>query len=228
MSELLFLVPSRGRPGKAQELIKAWFETMSGDSELLLLVDDDDPCLDEYLAIGLPGWATIQIGPRRPVAQLVNEVALEEADKHIAIGFMGDDHRPRTPKWDEAILEVLLELRSGVVYGNDLFQGRNLPTAVVITSDIVRALGWFSPPGLKHMYMDNAWLALGEGLKRLVYMPEIVIEHMHPMVGKAGWDEGYHAVNNSEVYAHDKAVLAAWLKTSYTEDIARVKAAIEG
>lgn len=228
MSELLYLVPSRGRPGNAQDLIKAWFQTMAADTKLLFLLDDDDPKLDEYLAIGLTDWVSMEVGQRQPVAQLVNEAAVAHAKDNFAIGFMGDDHRPRTSRWDAAILEVLLEIKSGVLYPNDLFQKEKLPTSVVITSDIVRALGWFSPPGLFHMYMDNAWLALGEGLQRLVYMPSVVVEHLHPMAGKADWDQGYKDVNNDNVYAHDRAVLERWLQGDYMADLARVKAAIEG
>lgn len=230
MSELLYLVPSRGRPENAKELIQAWSETKDADANtgLLFLLDGDDPRLEEYLAIDLPNWAAMEVGQRQPVAVLVNKAAVARAKGNFAIGFMGDDHRPRTPRWDAVILEALLEHGPSVIYTNDLFQKEKLPTSVVISSSIIRALGWYSPPGLIHMYMDNAWLALGDGLQRLLYLPTVIVEHLHPVAGKAEWDQGYRDVNNEAVYAHDRAVLAQWLQEGYMADLARVKAAIEG
>jgi hypothetical protein len=226
MSELLFLVPTRGRPGNARELLEAWEATRTGDSRLRFLIDIDDPCWNEYIAIKLPNWASMRYGPRQPVAELVNVHAVKLAPRHFAIGFMGDDHRPRTKQWDEAMIGVLRQMGAGVIYGNDLFQGENLPTAVAITSNVVRALGWYSPPGLHHMYMDNSWKVLGEGLERIAYLPEIIIEHVHPVAGKTGMDEGYERVNAPEVYSHDKTVFKAWLEGSYMDDIARVNKAL--
>jgi hypothetical protein len=34
-------------------------------------------------------------------------------------------------------------------------------------------------------------------------MGDVVIEHMHPIAGKAEWDEGYIRVNDGSMYATD-------------------------
>lgn len=196
-NELKVIVPSRGRPDNVLRLISAWTDT-GATSGLEIVLDNDDTSFEEWhfeQIMEAGDWIGITSGPRIRLGPTLNREALIEADLHPFIGFMGDDHVPRTPGWDERICEALRELGTGIVYGNDLFQGPNLPTAVFMTSDIIKTLGYMCPPGLVHMYLDNAWLAWGQGIDRLRYLPDVVIEHVHPQAGgKAEVDEGYREV----------------------------------
>ena len=82
----------------------------------------------------------------------------------------------RTQGWDRLLLEALDKLGGeGIVYGNDLHQGEALPTAPVISSGIVGALGWMMEPSLKHMHVDDVWRDLGRAAGCLAYVPEVVI-----------------------------------------------------
>jgi hypothetical protein len=63
-----------------------------------------------------------------------------------------------------------------------------------MSSSIVQALGYFCPPGLIHMYLDNFWAELGRGANCLAYRGDVIIEHMHPLAGKAEVDAGYDEV----------------------------------
>lgn len=228
MSDLLVIVPSRGRPGNVAELLEAWHQTAasSGRTRLLIAVDDDDPELSGYRALPLPGWAELAVGPRERMNPTLNRRALECAGDHYALGFMGDDHRPRTRCWDDAVLGALRAMGSGLAYGDDLVQRERLATAVFITSDIVRALGYFAPPRQMHMYLDNAWMTLGTMLGRLAYLPNVVIEHLHPVAGTAEWDDGYREVNAQVVYDSDRAAFEAWLREDLEAAVERVEEAI--
>lgn len=219
------LCPSRGRPQNVRALLEAWGET-TGTAELLIAVDDDDPCLKEYLALEPLEASDLVVGPRHWLGGTLNELAPQLAERHYAIGFLGDDHRPRTRGWDHRFVEALRELGSGLVYGNDLFQGERLPTAVAMTSDIVMTLGYFVPPGMTHMYFDNFWLGLGRALNRITYLPEVVIEHSHPLAHKAEWDERYAEVNAPEMYERDRKRFAQWIQAESPEAIARLQHAM--
>jgi hypothetical protein len=144
------------------------------------------------------------------LAQWTNELAVE-ALRHGAdiLGFLGDDHRPRTPGWDERVKEAFRKMGSGLVYCDDGLQGERLPTAPFWSADIVRELGWFYPPTLQHMYADNAWLKLASDLGRCTYLPDVSIEHMHPSAGKAQMDDVYR--ENDTQYARDARAYQAWL-----------------
>lgn len=207
---MLVIVPSRGRPGNVRRLEESLSDTEVSDVEFLYAVDPDDPCLGEYIDIDSPRiWI---MHKRLYLGGTLNYLALLNASKYDVIGFMGDDHLPRTRHWDKNILNVMDQDRPMVVYGNDLLQRDALPTSVFISSSVIRALGYMCPPGLRHLWIDNAWKTLGKELGTLTYLNDTVIEHMHPVAGKAAWDEGYSRVNSGEQNNADRQEYERWIR----------------
>jgi hypothetical protein len=214
MADLVVIVPSRGRPDAAAELADAFQETCTGGTGLWFAVDDNDPTLESYLQVPKAHKdkrVTVNVGvvgdPTNMVYAL-NEAAMHAAETDpalFAVGFMGDDHRPRTDGWDSAYLEVLSDLGTGIVYGDDLLQCGGLPTQCAMTADIIRELGFMAPPTLTHLAVDNWWLEIGRQAGCIRYLPDVVVEHMHPAAGKAEWDDGHRRVNSPEMYSRDLA-----------------------
>lgn len=223
---LLVVIPSRGRPRHIAALADAWTATQT-DADCIVAVDDDDPARGEYFDVvaSHPRFDLV-VGPRLGMVGSLNKVAVDNCETYDAVGFMGDDHRPRTVIWDTLIGRSLTELGTGIVYGNDLLQGEKLPTAAFMTSDIIRTLGWMSPPRLRHLYVDNAWRSLGLALGALTYLRDVVIEHLHPVAGKADWDEGYRTVNAPDVWASDTAEYERWLAEDCARDAEHVRQAV--
>lgn len=223
MTDLVVVVPSRGRPNAARELADAFEKTCSADTELVFAVDGDDPTRTDYIRQA----PTVFVSPSVNMVQALNCVAKVHASgrrQAFAIGFMGDDHRPRTPGWDAAYLDALRELGTGIVYGDDLLQHRALPTQCAMTADIVRALGHMAPPTFTHLYIDDYWLRLGTDADCIRYLPDVVVEHRHPVAGKAQWDEGYLRVNNPEMYEKDRAAWGQYLTCGFIGDVEKVRA----
>lgn len=218
MPDLLIIVPTRGRPEAAAELLTVWD---GANADLLFAVDDDDPDRDTYAA--LDAWVTV--GPRRRLGPTLNAAAAEYAGDYRAVGFLGDDHRPRTPGWPEQFLEALdRHPVPGLAYGNDLLQGRNLPTAVVMDSRIIGALGRMVPEGLVHLFLDNYWLDLGRELDAIAYLDNVIVEHLHPVAGKAEWTPAYQESN--AWWAHDEATYRAFVAAGGIQaDAALIRAA---
>jgi hypothetical protein len=228
MPDLVVIVPTRGRPAAAREFITAFAETRT-IAHLRLAVDFDDPAKPEYEAVtGQPFLENrVLEGQPSSMVKALNAVAIglaNQEDPPFAIGFMGDDHRPRTKGWDQAYIDALRELGTGIVYGNDLLQGENLPTQVAMTSDIVRALGYMVPPTLTHLFVDNFWRDLGLGADCLRYLPDVVVEHLHPVAGKAEWDEGHRRVNAPAMYSADRAAYMRYTVEQFHADVAKVEA----
>ena len=235
MADLLVIVPTRGRPGSVAPIVEAWNTTSAWvDAQLAFVVDQDDPTLDqckaEFAAVDLPpredrGPARMAVFDSwRPLAPKLNAAARLWRSDHFALGFAGDDHLPRTPGWTTAMLAALREMGTGVVYGDDLLQRERLCTSWAMTSDIVRALGRMVPAPVEHMYCDNSVMALGRTAGCLRYLPEVVIEHMHPLAGKAEWDSGYVRVNRAEQFAQDEAAYSHWLTNGLAADVKAVEA----
>src|SRR4051812_42046044 len=221
---LVYLVPTRGRPQNAMHLIEAFRVTTTGCAALVLAVDDDDPKLSSSLALG---WPPLIIGPRLRLGGTLNWLAPRAADLGArAVGFMGDDHRPRSIGWDGALLTALRDSGPGVAYGNDLFQGVNLPTAVAISAEVIDTLGFYVPPGMVHLYLDDWWRHLGEALGALTYLPDVIIEHLHPSAGKAELDASYIETNSSGQYAADHQCWRAYLDDARPADLQRLHHAL--
>lgn len=226
MPDLVMVVPSRGRPEAAAELARACRDTCTANTWLFVVVDSDDDTLPRYAA---PEATTVFYAWGPPNAGHVGAInygarrALAEFDPW-AIGKLDDDHRPRTKGWDTLLLAELKRMRTGIVYGNDLLQGQRLPTAPVMTADIVKALGYMGPPQLWHLYVDDFWRDLGEQADCLRYVPDVVVEHMHPTAGKAPMDDGYRRANSARRYRDDGAAYDLYKAERMAGDVAKVRA----
>lgn len=222
-SGMLVIVPSRGRPDNIKRLVQGFRDTAKAKTHLLVAVDEDDPELDGYLEIETePPHFDIVVGPRLRLGGTLNELAPRYVDEYKIIGFMGDDHLPRTVKWDTSIFQAMTP--AGVIYGNDLFQGPNLPTAVFMNSSVIETLGYFVPRGLTHLYFDNIWKDWGEGTDQLTYLSDVVIEHLHPAAGKAENDERYTEVNSDTMYTADEARYREYHESGeFAADVAKLR-----
>lgn len=223
MSDLIVIVPTRGRPDNLWQLWLAFKETCTASTLLVACVDDDDSELDAYRKVhtaaceqtadsAVDARFLLLIGPRLRLGGTLNRYAPYWATLTDRIGFLGDDHRPRTVGWDRQYIEALDQLGTGIVYGNDLIQGPNLPTQVTMTSDIVLTLGYMVPPGIIHLFADNAWKAIGEAVGRMAYLPDVIVEHLHPVAGKAAFDLGYSEANAPEVWGADQVTYERWVR----------------
>lgn len=236
MSDLLVIVPTRGRPSALERVADAWYATRAfvDGATLVFAVDGDDPMYPGYhqalerLAAADPGPTPINLmnaGEWRPMVPKLNAAAAMFAEQgHFALGFAGDDHLPRTAGWVGRYLETLREMGTGIVYGNDLLQRERLPTQWAMTSDIVKALGRMVPAPVEHMYCDDSVLALGRLAECIRYLDDVVIEHMHPIAGKGPVDDGYRRVNASRQYAADRVAYLRYGVEQLRADVETVKA----
>jgi hypothetical protein len=221
VSDLVVIVPSRGRPNAVAEMAEAFEQTCTTNVRLWFAVDEDDPAADKYAA-AMAKRAVVAVTDNESMVDALNKAARYFATggppHFAAIGFMGDDHRPRTKGWDRAYLDALTSL-PGIVYGNDLIQGVKLPTQCAMSASAVRALGHMAPPPLTHLYVDNYWLEIGQAAGCITYLPDVVVEHVHPVGGTAEWDAGYRRVNSRAMYGRDQAAYAAYMAEHRDRDV---------
>lgn len=220
--QLCVIVPSRGRPQAAHDLWQAWQATADGVATLHLALDLDDLTAHDY-----PRWQTglsTSIAPRNGFAPRLSSEAVDRTGHYFALASWGDDHRPITKGWDTALVNALADLGTGFAYGDDLLQGEALPTACAMTSDIVSALGWMTPPGLAHLYVDNVWLELGRAIDRVAYLPDVVIAHRHPVTGAVPWDDLARQANTPAAYDADRLAFETWLLEGKTPAVEKLQA----
>ena len=216
----LVIIPTRGRPENAERAVK-YLKEHSKVSDIVLGLDEDDehnyPRLDGVM---------YEVGPREYMIATLNKIAMKYVDDYLFFTFLGDDNIVTTDGWDVAMSVTLGKHGYGIAYGNDMLQEDKLPTSIMITTNIVKALGFMAPPQLKHLYADNFWQALGRGLGSYYYFPSVYWEHLHFINGKAGKDIIYIEANSKERYEKDRKSFEKYMKKHYVNDVLRVKEAL--
>jgi len=212
----LVILPSRSRPDNVKRGVDALLEH-SRISDIIVAIDEDQADLYPRL-----DGVTYEVNPRLRMNGTLNLVANKYADKYETIYFLGDDHLVKTPGWDELLYAPIKARGYGLSYGNDLLQGQKLATAIMMSTNIIRTLGFMAPPKLIHLYMDNFWMSLGQALDCLTYVREAVIEHMHYLAGKAQADEQYLDVNSQEMYRKDQESFIDYMQGQLKGDLERL------
>ena len=213
---ILVITPSRGRPERLAYMLQETLRTSGPGTHVAVGYDDDDSELTGYedLAAAIrviwPGRTLWFRGPRRSMGAWTNWIAGHpRAARYSYLASFGDDHVPCTDGWDEALTAVIEGTGgTGIAWGDDKHQHENLPTAPVISADIAHVLGWIVLPGVSSKFCDNAWRDLADLAGCRVYVPQVVIEHVHPDAGKAGMDDTYR--DGNAYWAGDEAVYLAW------------------
>ncbi len=218
----VYVVPTRGRPENADRLLKAWKDSKAV-ADLYFVCDIDDSSLRDYQALTDINIITNYV-TGSGMAQPLNMACMvlldnNRHDYYNYFGFMGDDHVPRTDYWDYLLTLQIPAQKQGIAYGNDLLQGGNLPTAVLMTRGIVEALRGMVQPKAKHLYLDNMWKKLGTDINGLYYAENVVIEHMHPLAGKSKMDDNYARVNSEQFYEHDRQVFEDFINSQFYADL---------
>lgn len=212
---LAILLPTRGRPENLARFIDAVKNTAE-DWHLYLRLDTDDPTLPQYeelLAHRHPR-ISVSMGPRIRFGPSLNELAAwADSDGMSHMGMFGDDVVPITPGWDLALMDALGG-DLGVAYGDDGLRDKHqpdLPTHYVTQAEVYRRLGYLSPPGIQHLFLDNVARDIGRYLKNFVFAP-VKIQHMHP------WAEGEHLHDttyaeggrNADIRKADRKTYVQW------------------
>lgn len=213
---LLIVIPTRSRPEAVDQVMNAWQDTGAFQvAEPLWVYDADDPKAPKYLD-RFDRWATMirarSIPRWRPMVEKLNSAAVYHARyfERPYIGFAGDDHLPRTHGWAQDMVAALNFMGTGIVYPNDGYQGEKLATSWAMTADIVQVLDRMVPAPVEHLYCDNSIMDLGRAVGRLRYLPDHLVEHMHPVAGKAEGDEQYERVNSRDQYRKDRPAYKRW------------------
>lgn len=213
----MWIFPTRSRVENCKRLINSWNAT-NGSTEVYLRLDNCDPNLSELLNLNWPDTFEVVVGPREGLRAALNE-GFEKYPNKNWYGLLADDLVPATMYWDKLLVE-----RAGkkeIAYPNDLGGKPKLPTHPVVGGDLVRAVGWFGLPSSAHLYLDTAWRTIGERLRCLHRMPDVVVEHVHPFWNKANEDLIYKENKNRSI--NDKKNYFSWVENEVPSLITKLK-----
>lgn len=202
----MWLLPSYSRPEKVHALT---LHNTTRSAPITLRLHDTDPKLQEYLEIKFPEAWTVVVGPTLKLGPTWNWAVKEYPDETF-YGFLGDDCIPSPLDW-----YTQLESAAGtryIAYPNDTIHGENLCTHPCVGGDFIRSLGWWANPGLEHSFIDTSLYVLGLRTGLLRYVPEVIMEHRHPLKDETLMDETYK--RGQESFVMDEYHFKKWIKSN--------------
>jgi hypothetical protein len=173
-------------------LVESVYATSTTPVEVLFRLDlDDEASIVEAVRLGMAYPVRYVADERGVLSDLWNDAAAISAGEILMM--CGDDIVFRTPGWDTKVLAAFDQYpdRIALVYGNDLIQHERLATHPFIHRRWFEAVGYLVPNGFScdwcDMWLNEVAIALG----RRHYLPDVITEHMHPVMGKARLDESH-------------------------------------
>ena len=197
MVTLSILLPTRGRPSLVYRLLDSLSQTASDteNMEVILYLDEDDIPSHEISYPFLKMTKLIRpVG--EPMGKMIRECYKASHGRYLII--MNDDAVFRTKGWDLSAMEAFSRFPDDVafVYTNDLDRGRRMPTFPILSRKVCELTGGVCPDEYLNLYIDAHLLDIFNQLKRLghdriVYLKNVIIEHMHYSIGKSEHDKTY-------------------------------------
>lgn len=210
-SEIAVIVPVLRRPHRIVDLLNSFYLSgHTGRANIYFVADDDD---EEELAELRRVNANMIINNSlwRTFAVKCN-LGYRETDEPWLL-FIGDDVEFHHGWLDAAFAN---DDGSAFISTNDMFN-RGVLAGLHATHPIIRrdwldehGASWDGPgtvchTGYRHWYVDNEWTAVARAANQFRYAPECVIEHLHPLAGKAPTDDVYrlgqdHTIGDRQLY----------------------------
>jgi ABC-type polysaccharide/polyol phosphate transport system ATPase subunit len=197
-ARISLLLPTRGRA----ELLRRFLESVLARSEqpelveVVVYADEDDPASHGFQVEGLE-VSTI-VGPRVSMGEY-NTACFERSRGDIVV-LGNDDVVIQTRGWDRKLREMHAAMQDGVylAYPNDLFKGRDLSAFPILSRRVCQLLGQPFPKAYRGAFIDYHLLDIfkrleSRGHPRLIYLEDVVFEHMHYRTGKGDYDRIYGA-----------------------------------
>ncbi len=182
----MIILPTKGRPDSLRRFIRVYNET---DARLPIHVIFDAADAYRYNDVQTPPhWKRVSVPAGTPLGGIFDMVFKKYPNEDF-YAMVADDVLPETKGWD--VILAGLCYPDKIAWGMDELQNEKLPVHPFIGGDLIRKLGWWSAPGLKHWYVDNVWKHLADTLNCGVYIQDVKMTHLHPVNGRAAIDRTY-------------------------------------
>jgi hypothetical protein len=177
--------------------------------EVILYLDRDDP---QSHQINHPTLKLIKlVGPRVKMGHMTH--ACYAASSGRILMLANDDLYFRTRGWDLLVRETVERTPDQVclIWGNDLLHRGRFPTHPILTRTVCELMGGVCPQQYDRDYIDthiyDVFVELRRlGHDRMVYLPDVIFEHMHVEAGKAFPD----ATSVKLCRTYDEQTFIAW------------------
>lgn len=174
--DVLSICPTRNRPTELLRMVDSFYKTKRLKTDLVFYISEDDPKLEEYKKFLKLNIFNYEIGPHKYLVQVINYFC-SKYPEYRYYQEVNDDHIYHTLGWDEILTSTIENFGKGwgMAFPNNTINKN--PSATMVSGNIVKTLGWFFIPELRHSSTDCSIATIGNGIKRLFYAEDAVIEH---------------------------------------------------
>lgn len=227
-TRLLTVCGTFRRPALFSSMFKSFLHTKSETTNLMVYLSEDDPLIEDYLA--LEDSFSYVIGPHRFFAEAVNHVVMEDLPGIAYYQAINDDHIYHTMGWD-GIMARSLESKVkgwGWAFPNDMVNDGKLnlhgnPSSEVFSWKLVRALGYVYPKEFRQFGVDEWARRFLGAINGSVYVPEVEIEHLCAWAtGKIAKDENSYGVYSDAAISQGYEVAERWFQKEGREAFKRI------
>ena len=200
MAKISIILPTRGRQSSVYRLLDSIVKTTDNpeDLEIIIYADEDDI---ESQNISFPAFSIIKLtGQRETMGRITNLCYKASTGSYIFL--MNDDVVFRTSHWDTVIFKKIKSVPDEVflIYGNDLHKGEKMPSFPIISRKFCELMDGACPDNISfHIegHIFDIFKRLKRfGFNRIVYLSDIIFEHLHYLAGKSSPDDTYLSRNN--------------------------------
>jgi hypothetical protein len=225
---MTWFYPSYGRAQKCANVL-TMMRRQGAEADGFVYVSEDDPEIEDYRALSLPkGWALMVMPAGQGwLADKLNH-AFETHPDLPWYGVVYDD-LVFTTDFEGQLVGAAgrFKIASAAFGANRMDPGTRIQGAAVFGGDLLRALGYWVPAGIRHLFTDDAWELLGKTLRVWRILPEVVTVHDHPVTTNAAWDATYARGNSEERFLEDKKAFEDWCNKFATADILRANEVLD-
>lgn len=182
----MIILPTKGRPDSLRRFVHQCYLTKT-TLPIHVIFDAKDAHRYNHIKTP-PDWVRVSVPAGTPLGGIFERMFAKYSNEPF-YGMVADDVLPETMEWDVKLRDACLPDK--ISWGCDDLQNERLPVHPFIGGDLVRQLGWWAAPGLKHWFVDNVWKDLTDILGNGAYMPDVKMTHLHPITGKSPNDRTY-------------------------------------
>lgn len=226
MKKGIWLLPTRQRIEKLQAALDSMIATGISTPGLILVQAQE-------LAESVLHYSRLRLPPNWEVVGVAGDGAMGKSQEAFETGLCGDaewvgllqdDFAFETPFWDQRLIGALNGYN--MISANDLWRApKHHGSALVYSRELIDAIGYMAPPGMKHLFHDTLWEYLGARTGCLQYAMDVMIPHRHALLNGNGMDST--SDTQEAFWRGDEAIYNRWMHEECPKAVNRIFALME-
>lgn len=192
--KLLIKFPTRARPDKFFKVLDIYYNLLDSlsDTRFIISCDLDDQSMNcENVIFKLKNYSNLELffSDNKNKIEAIN-ANINDEDFDIIL-LASDDMIPQEKGYDTIIKQSFKKFfpdTDGVLWFNDGYQETRLNTLCILGKKYYNRFGYIYNPTYISLWCDTEFTEVSKLLKKVKYIPHVIIKHEHPVWLGEKWD----------------------------------------